>query len=225
MPSDLLPSEMADASASCATTLERWSAALRGRRTPAVVLTYASQLPPFWLLGLSAALHDVPVVVVGFGASSYGDNSQKALGTMRAAAKLRGELDARTVLLVVDAWDTLVVNSPRRVAAELAQLADAEGSVLLSSECNSWPRCYRDALARDAELRECLAAPGRTCFVNGGMYGATPASIVDGLLPALSGVRRRDLHYAERTSESAAEPRTMHRARRSAHSAPLTSLH
>ena len=134
----------------------------------AVLLTYASHLPPLWLLGLSAALHDVPLVVIGFGLEYSGDNQQKALGTMRAASVLR-RVWPRTVLLVVDSWDTIVVNPTRRAAAALRPVETEPGAVLLSTECNSWPRCYRADFSRDAELRRCLASPRRTCFVNGGM--------------------------------------------------------
>ncbi len=120
---------------------------------------------------------------------------------MRVAASLQ-RYWPRTVLLVVDAWDTIAINTLQHASTWIARLATQQ-EALLSSECNSWPRCYRQQFMADPELSDCLKAPGRTCFVNGGMYAASAATIGSALLPAMQEFERRRMHIAERTSDQA----------------------
>ena len=176
--------------------LRRWLP----RSAPAIIVTYATEVPPAWLLGLSAALHNVPLVLVGFKNEYKGDNKQKAFGTMRAAAVLQ-RLWPHTVLLVADAWDTVVINAPKRASKHLGYIANRTVA-MLSTECNSWPRCYHAAFARDRTLARCLATPGYTCYINGGMYAAT-ATTIGALLPAMDAQNLRHWNYAERSSDQA----------------------
>ena len=126
---------------------------------PAILVSYATNLPPEWKLGLTAALFNVPIVLVGLGQGWNGVQS-RLLGTRHAIELLRTHLGLHTTpVLVADAWDTMFVNRPlpqtttlmgtdaaqnKGVAYTsrnaLERLADGT-SALLMTECNSWPRC------------------------------------------------------------------------------------
>ena len=111
----------------------------------AIVLAYASQLPPTWLLGLSSALHGVPLIVVGFGHEYGGDNQQKAFATMHAASVLQ-HVWPRLVRLQAD--EPMVDVSGAEAEAEAMAMTDeADASVVqrgydsLRVLCNRPERC------------------------------------------------------------------------------------
>ena len=144
---------------SCAGVLDEWLRA--GQAQPsAVVLSYATSLPPEWLLGLSAALFDAPLVLVGLGRPWHGLHD-KYHGSLLASKLLSESAAANASVIFADAWDTMLVNSP-----SLLQALRAGGEAphtLLSSECNSWPRCYAAEFGQDRMLSRCLANERRTC--------------------------------------------------------------
>lgn len=181
---------------------------------PAILVSYATNLPPEWKLGLTAALFNVPIVLVGLGQGWNGVQS-RLLGTRHAIELLRTHLGLHTTpVLVADAWDTMFVNRPlpqtttlmgtdaaqnKGVAYTsrnaLERLADGT-SALLMTECNSWPRCYREAYMFNPTLGRCLnssaglglvGGAGTTCYVNGGVYGGV-SSVLSRLLNAIENV-------------------------------------
>ncbi|EOD11229.1 hypothetical protein EMIHUDRAFT_257487, partial [Emiliania huxleyi CCMP1516] len=151
-----------------------------------IILAFATALPPDWLLGPSAAKFDFPLVLLGLGQQLGGMGNavrEKFYAVARAAALLR-RLAPRAAVIVVDAWDTMVVNGVTASTETLLRRVSRGDRQLLSGECNSWPRCYRPLLAADDAGRRCLGQPGALCFGNSGAYAASAAALVDALLPA-----------------------------------------
>ena len=169
----------------CAAALRELSAA---GPPPIAVLTYATELPVDWLLGASAARLRVPLVLVGLG--SPHDRSRlfthKYTALLRAARVLADAWPA-TALVLSDAWDVVMANALDRSPAARRAVDAVRRSerVLLSTECNSWPRCYRELFATDAGLRRCLGSAGRTCFVNGGLWMGSARTLSSAMIPEL----------------------------------------
>ena len=144
-----------------------------------VVMTYATQIPNPWMLGVTAAVHGFPLVVAGLGMQGWnwweGVVIQKTAAPRRAAQLVQAMLgDVPTAL--VDSGDVLVVNQP---SAGQRRVLDQLGStVMLGAECNSWPICYLAAYEEDAEAQRCLGRHG-ACFANGGVAIARSATLVD----------------------------------------------
>ena len=142
-----------------------------------IILAFATALPPDWLLGPSAAKFDFPLVLLGLGQQLGGMGNavrEKFYAVARAAALLR-RLAPRAAVIVVDAWDTMVVNGVTASTETLLRRVSRGDRQLLSGECNSWPRCYRPLLAADDAGRRCLGQPGALCFGNSGAYAASAA--------------------------------------------------
>jgi hypothetical protein len=135
----------------CVSAMRRqpWPAA--GPGPPVVIATFATALPPEWWLGASASLFGIPLVVIGLG-KPWGGMSKaviKKFYAVRRAAQLLRRLVPSAAILVCDAWDVMVINGVTpAVLPLLGQLGRGE-RMLVSGECNSWPRCYRDLLAVD----------------------------------------------------------------------------
>jgi hypothetical protein len=146
-------------------------------RTPIVTVYTTKQPGRDWLLGLSAALHGVPLVVGGLGGKSWAQfgqsNPERVLGYLRMFEVLQAmQLPATTPVAVVDSGDTVIVRGG------LAQ--PVPPGVTASAECTSYPKCYSslyEQLLGD-DHRACLAAR-RPCFVNA---GAIAASSIDAML-------------------------------------------
>eukprot|EP00326_Haptolina_ericina_P027091 CAMPEP_0181178034 /NCGR_PEP_ID=MMETSP1096-20121128/5500_1 /TAXON_ID=156174 ORGANISM="Chrysochromulina ericina, Strain CCMP281" /NCGR_SAMPLE_ID=MMETSP1096 /ASSEMBLY_ACC=CAM_ASM_000453 /LENGTH=276 /DNA_ID=CAMNT_0023266267 /DNA_START=79 /DNA_END=905 /DNA_ORIENTATION=+ len=213
-----IPTSLENASAlsaaeieSCERVLQSWWATARSKQakisrwdTPLLV-TYATALPSEWLLGLSAALHGMPLILVGHGQPWVGLH-QKFFGTKRATTLLEAHADlSRLPLLFADAWDAMLLNPPD-APGPLNDLSHGPPRVILSSECNSFPECYHSALAREPAMAACQADPARTCYINSGAYGASSAMVASSLLSAV--IRQLSdtshLYEAERFHDQAA---------------------
>jgi hypothetical protein len=186
---------------SCDEILAQW---LPGGSPPAVLLSYATALPPDWLLGLTSALYSVPLVLIGLG-KPWNGLDDKYHGTL-LAARVLGQSAARdSPLVFADAWDTMLVNDPAKSAPLRALRGAAHPRTLLSSECNSWPRCYAADFARDAALAKCLADERRTCNMNSGIYAASSAAALEALLPrVIAGLNASVMHPIEVMHDQAA---------------------
>jgi hypothetical protein len=97
-------------------------------------VVYASEVRSPWLLGISAALHNVPIAVVGLGAPGgwpwYSGGTPK-LSASRRALHLLSSIVKRTPVALVDSFDTFIANRPA-VGAALGKLSD-EDSVLVGA--------------------------------------------------------------------------------------------
>ena len=144
-----------------------------------IVFTYATFVnAEQWLLGLSAALHGWPVALAGFGRENFQwwKPGTKLPGTVRAA-ELLGKLAPNRTIMFGDGGDTVIANpftsTTRAVLAELHNTP----RVLISSECNSWPVCYRDMYTEDIESVAC-SARSATCYPNSGAFIGRPGPMV-----------------------------------------------
>lgn len=138
-----------------------------------VILTVATSLPQAWPLGLSAALHGLPLVVIGLGQPgwTWRDGNARKIGLVQSALRvLQRIVPARCCQAAyADATDTVVANAPavRRSNVDGGWLGLR--TVLLSAECNSYPRCYARQYQQQPSHRACLRR-SPTCYANSGMY-------------------------------------------------------
>ena len=169
-----------------------------------LLVSYSTFLPSEWLLGLSAALHGVPLVLVGLG-RAWGGHADKFYGALSAARLLAQMPRTRKAAVVfADAFDTMVVNPPALTGALRALSKAKESYTLLSSECNSWPHCYRPLYAQDGELSRCLPDPRRTCYINSGVYASSSSSELATLLPlVIQGLNVSGMFPVERMYDQA----------------------
>ena len=144
-----------------------------------VVMTYATRIPNPWMLGVTAAMHDFPLVVAGLGMAGWnwweGVVIQKTAAPRRAVQLVQALL-GDVPMALVDSGDVLVVNPPS--AGQRRALSQLGRTVMLGAECNSWPICYLPAYQEDAEAQRCLARHG-ACFANGGVAIARSSTLID----------------------------------------------
>lgn len=171
-----------------------------------VVMTYATKISDPFMLGVSAALHNMPLAVVGFNMPGWnwwdGVVLQKVSAPRRAVQLVQALLGDVPVALV-DSGDVLVTNG--LTMAQRHALEQFRRHVLLGAECNSWPVCYRDAYARDTEHQHCLGKHG-ACFPNGGVSLARSSTMLD-FLSAFRTVGKSTLqmsNLAERGNDQSA---------------------
>ena len=157
-------------------TRSQWG---RGNVDAPVVLTYATQISEPFLLGVSAAMHGMPLVVSGLGMPGWnwwdGVVLQKVSAPRRALQIVQALLGDVPVA-VVDAGDVLVCNGA--TTAHRRALDRMGRTVLLGAECNSWPVCYAKAYAQDAGHQRCVARHG-PCFPNGGISLGRSSTMLD----------------------------------------------
>lgn len=175
---------MPDPASYLACARNAWSAG-----TGPIIFTVATHLSEAWVLGLSAAQHGLPLVVAGLGLPGWswhlgsGGNVQK-LAIARRALRVLHLLAPNVPVIFADATDTMILNPPTASnsgwAASLQWLR-ASGGVLVSAECNSYPRCYRRLYARLAEHQACLRA-WSACYPNSGLYAGGSAGALLRLL-------------------------------------------
>lgn len=170
------------------TELERCADVARAAGWPAqqqaVLFTYATSLPTKapWLLGLSAALQQLPLIIGGLGQrpwSWYADSSVKIFGGRRAA-QLVDHLAPSARMFVTDSHDTMLTTNPVHATIEQALQAASGGqpAVLANAECASWPKCYEDIYRQyDAGFESCVKK-GLACYVNSGGYLASSAVVM-----------------------------------------------
>ena len=182
----------------CQDAVNGWWSSYESNTPSVVVMTYATDPTRYWLLGLSAALHSIPLILVGRGRKWTGLTS-KYRGVRRALQTI-GDLNlSKTAILVADADDTVVGNAPTEsVIREFERLASNDSNrVLVAGECNSYPLCYQHLYAKHESFNRCLTR-SRSCYPNGGAYAAglkTISRFVDSILinmGALEGVERGD---------------------------------
>ena len=164
-----------------------WIAQHDGRSTirhSPVLLTYLTDVPArAWPLGLSASLHGVPLVIAGRGMRWQLET--KLDGVSRALQLLQATAPERPVLFA-DGTDTVMARAAvaDTHGATLRQLARSSRRVLLSAECNSWPRCYTSNYSGHAAHAACRANRHPTCFPNSGAYLGSSTAMLR-LLPEL----------------------------------------
>lgn len=208
---------MADGGSPCSSLLRSWrskstSAQSASGGPDVVVLTYGTSLPKRWLLGLSAALHNVPLVLVGFGHTwNASDTMAKVFGTLRAVSTLHEALEPSTLIVFADASDSMLVNTPStwRSSIDDGYVADVTTSVggresprghrrsavLVSGECSSYPTCYASLYARIApnHVAECAMRRrrglSRACYVNSGTFMASSRALLE-WLPAVTAMAK-----------------------------------
>ena len=139
-----------------------------------LVLTVATSLPEAWPLGLSAALHGLPLVVLGLGQDgwSWRDGNARKIALVQSGLKRLQALVPRGCCQIVyaDATDAVLANPPAAVRwPQRAGTGLADDAVLLSAECNSYPRCYARQYRRQAAYLAC-SHRSATCFANSGLY-------------------------------------------------------
>lgn len=133
------------------------------------LLTFANTLADPWLLGASAAEQNLPLVVAGFGRPfrhTWWLGYARKFPSTRRAAQILAALDPDAPVICADGSDTAIVNPLDSAAHELRRLGE---SVLVGSECTSWPICYREHYAADAEHQSCLRE-SHACYANAGLY-------------------------------------------------------
>lgn len=102
-----------------------------------VVMTYLTDVPQQWLLGRSAAIHGLPLVLVGHG--MRWDGPAQKLSSARRAAQLLQALAPNVAIVFADGLDAMVVNPLSKRTRLVAERVGADGrSVLVGAECNSW---------------------------------------------------------------------------------------
>lgn len=167
-----------------------------------IMLTYATGVEEHWLLGLSAAQHEAPLVLAGLGRRGFNwwSPGGKLPGTARALQLLQRVAPASATIFA-DGGDTLVANQWTQAAVEHV-LAASDGQqqhlssdssscagdgvrdrngrhvVLTGAECNSWPLCYNASYrAVDPSHRRCLKRHA-ACYPNSGTYAGRPAALL-----------------------------------------------
>ena len=163
-----------------------WSAPTSGGP---IVLTYATGVDEQWLLGLSAAAHDAPLVLAGLGRRGFNwwSPGGKLPGTARALQLLQ-RLVPEAPTVFADGGDTLIANRYTQSAVEEAALSAAAATdgvtipprsslVLTGGECNSWPLCYNASYLALPSYQRCLQHHA-ACYPNSGGYLGRPAALL-----------------------------------------------
>ena len=170
------------------------------------MLSYATQVSSHWQLGLSAARHGMPLVLAGLGQPRWPwyQGGRKKLPGSRRALQISHQLWPQQPVISSDTGDLLIGNSLGRThLATLAGLSDS-ARMFIAAECNSWPVCYRDAYAHDAEHHRCLAKHS-ACYPNSGVLTASARTMLhfyDEWARVIIG--SNDLGKAERWNDQAA---------------------
>ena len=165
-----------------------------------VLLTIMTFIPDDWMLGVSASLFSLPLVIAGL--PRHGARSSDLVPVdgaafvawkvrmLRTALRLLRATAPGISVIVVDGLDTVVVNPPPALTAS----AHVRAPLLLSAECNSWPRCYAEEYTRrSADHAQCRGA----CYANSGVFMGRSGALLR-LLDAMD-----DEHQATRRNASA----------------------
>ena len=189
----------------CSEVIQQWWSPHAGTGEPpaAILLTYATDPTRHWMLGLSAAMHGLPLVLVGRG-RQWGGFQAKYLGVRRAAEALAQlHLHHETGVLFADGDDSVVANTPTaRVAERMRHITRSPGTLLAAGECNSYPICYLPHYAQHASYWECRERSA-ACYPNSGAYFASAPTLVR-LLPSLIAYAQHNLTGAQRGDDQAA---------------------
>ena len=139
------------------------------RSAPVVVLTYLTDVSSPWALGLSAAVHRVPLILAGQN-RLWGGVAVKLPAARRVAQLLHASVPNLPVVFA-DGSDVFVANPVSdSLAARLRTASSPPGRVTVQSECNSWPRCYVAEYANHTAFQACRGRDGPTCYPNSGAF-------------------------------------------------------
>ena len=147
---------------------------------PLVILAYLTDFPQHsWMLGVSAADRELPLLLVGQGRRWTGPIG-KLWGIARAAQVLSHVVPTKPIV-VLDGIDTFVANGLSDMAhATLRAIGRSASSVLVSTECNLWPQCSRKYQFRTEVQahRTCRKEGWPSCYPNGGAYTASARGLM-----------------------------------------------
>ena len=155
-----------------------WSAG-SSARTP-IVATYTTMHPgKTWRLGISAALHGLPLVIGGMGGERWGLFGQSNPGRVHGSRRMFEVLHALRLppahpVMFVDSGDVVIV---RRELAE-----PVPRGVVVSAECTSYPKCYGELYAAHVPTHADCLARGLKCYANSGGYVASDSGAMLRLL-------------------------------------------
>lgn len=183
---------------SCASVVRSWfEQQQRKQQAPVILLTFSTSNPKRWLLGLSAALHGVPLVVAGFGHPwNVNDTLAKVVGTLNAVTALHEGVGGTPTIVFADATDTVLLNSPSAWLESQEVQPSGSSDVLVSGECASYPTCYASLYDRHApvHVQACAsrrrAGLSRACFVNSGSYLGKSSSLLQWLRAVVRAARQ-----------------------------------
>lgn len=159
-----------------------------------LILVFANHLPGMRRLLLTASAHRVPVCIFGLGAAKEisttgrrmvsipSDQATKWLNLPMALDAIERLVPTRPrYILLCDAFDSAVLRGgtagpSRSRAPSSLETSLRAGALVLSVDCNSWPRCYRSAYEEDYEFRLCARTSTGACFPNvGALVGSSNA--------------------------------------------------
>ena len=191
----------ADEIASCESAVNNWLSA--NRAAPYAVMTYLTDVATPWVLGLSAAHYNVPLIVVGHG-MRWGGAGVKLPAARRAAQVLAAHAPASLPIVFADGSDTAVANALSRASALLLSSVRRDAAVVVSGECNSWPLCYRSLYNKHEAFRSCAASRSSACYPNSGLYCGRASSLLTFLRSLERRASRPGLVPPERGDDQAA---------------------
>ena len=171
--------------ARCAAVVQAWHNHSRSAdgSMPVAVLAYLTDISSLrpWSLGLSAAVHGVPLIVAGHG-RRWGGAGIKLPAARRAVQASSAGLPHTTAVVFADGSDTAIANPP--MGGALAALSSTAShshpysQVLVAGECNSWPVCYREQYSQHRAHRQCVQRRSSGCFPNSGLYAGSTSSLL-----------------------------------------------
>lgn len=163
----------------CHNAIDKWQK-LHAKLGPVAILTYLTDgaaLSP-WLLGLSAAARGVPLVVAGNG-RRWAGAAIKLPAARRAVQALAAHAPPDIAVIFADGADTAIANPVTRdTRATLRAFGARNDQVLVSGECNSWPKCYKDSYRRHTAFSTCRATRSPACYPNSGLYMGSARSLL-----------------------------------------------
>lgn len=155
----------------------RWNHVIHGQASgpPVVLVAYTTDFMMDWLLGLSAAHFQIPLVLVGAGLRWDGQLARSA-GVLRALQMLE-RLTPGIAVIVLDGVDTIVANKLTELARKkIGQVATSDNHVVVGTECVLWPSCRRELFDVIPAHKHCKTHwPG--CYPNSGTILASPTAL------------------------------------------------
>ena len=144
-----------------------------------ILLTYLTNPHEQWVLGITAALHGMPLALIGEG-HKWVSSSARLRHVRQAVAHIHA-LSPTSPVIITDGSDTLVANGLTRATATLLRGLVERDEVLFGSECASFPMCYKADYtgkgAAQAQHQKCRAR-SKTCFLNGGTYAGSSSALL-----------------------------------------------
>ena len=174
-----------------------------------IIITYLTnpgesvdKLP--WLLGLTAAIHNISLVLAGEGiAWNHNQRTSSKLTAILELIEHLSRVSPKSPLIFADGADTLVSNPVTpKVLRRLQDLVERD-QVIFASECSSWPLCYKEKYRNNEDHAACSLKSGiKTCFLNSGIYAGSSRALLR-LLPQANGMAQ-NLTGSEHADDQAA---------------------